>query len=123
MASTQEGRNLIYHSWTEGESGWKNQMDSNLTRLAAFTGLSVIDRDLTAPPGGPADGDAYIPAATATGVWVGKEEFIAVWSSADSAWEFFDLSLSRARLLVYVEDENRLVVWNGTNFLQGVNFS
>ncbi len=50
---------------------------------------AVLDRDLTAPPGAPADGDAYIVASGATGAWSGKGTQLARWSSVAAAWEFF----------------------------------
>jgi len=34
--------------------------------------FTIKDRDLTAPPGSPADGDCYIVAASPTGAWSGK---------------------------------------------------
>lgn len=122
MTATQEPRNDIYSGWDVGESGWAAQMDSNLIRLATLIGLSVIDRDLTAPPGSPADGDMYIPAATATGDWAGRENQLAIWNAnaTPAAWQFINPALTRSRLLVIIEDENRLGVWNGTNWNLGV---
>lgn len=46
----------------------------------------VIDKTLTAPPGSPAEGDAHIVAATATGAWAGKEKNIAFYMGG--AWSF-----------------------------------
>lgn len=46
----------------------------------------VKDKDLTGPPGSPADGDAYIVAATATGAWTTHENKVAFYLS--SAWSF-----------------------------------
>jgi hypothetical protein len=42
--------------------------------------LTVLARDLAAPPGSPADGDRYIPAAGATGAWSGWDGHIAVYN-------------------------------------------
>ena len=39
--------------------------------LDAIVQLSVLDCDLTAPPASPIDGDRYIVASGATGLWVG----------------------------------------------------
>ena len=39
--------------------------------LDAVVQLSVLDRDLTAPPAIPADGDRYIVAPAATCLWAG----------------------------------------------------
>jgi hypothetical protein len=49
-----------------------------LNQLDALVQISVLDRHLTAPPGGAAEGDRYIPAGPATGAWVGQENAIAV---------------------------------------------
>ncbi len=89
MSSTQEGVMGLYYGWASGESGWKNQMDANLTKIGAMMQISVIDRDLTAAPSTPANGDTYIVAASATGVWAAKDGQIAVWRSPLAAWEFY----------------------------------
>lgn len=39
--------------------------------------FSVKDKDLTAPPGSPAEGDAYVIAASPTGAWSGKAKNVA----------------------------------------------
>lgn len=47
----------------------------------------VLDKDLTAPPGGESEGDRYIVAATATGAWIGHENKIAEYNG--SGWDFY----------------------------------
>ena len=42
-----------------------------LRLLDGLVQLSVLDRDLTTPPGSPADGDRYIVASGGTGSWAG----------------------------------------------------
>lgn len=49
--------------------------------------FAVKDKDLATPPGSPADGDAYIVAASPTGAWAGKAEQIAYWQ-AGTGWLF-----------------------------------
>ena len=51
-----------------------------LNLLDALTQLAVESRTLTAPPGAPVDGTSYIPAANATGAWVGWTGQIALFS-------------------------------------------
>jgi hypothetical protein len=51
-----------------------------LTLLDALTQLAVESRTLTAPPGTPADGACYIPAAAAAGAWGGWDGQIALYS-------------------------------------------
>ena len=76
--------------------------------LDGLVHLSALDRDLTAPPGSPADGDRYIVASSATGDWAGWDLNIALWT--DGAW----LRLPpRTGWRTWVEDEALLLVWTG----------
>lgn len=47
----------------------------------------VIRMDLTAPPGGPADGDLYIPASPATGAWATLENRLVRYRSEGTFWQ------------------------------------
>ena len=52
--------------------------------LDGLVQLSVLDRDLAAPPASPADGDRYIVASGATGDWAGWDMNVALWT--DGTW-------------------------------------
>jgi len=81
--------------------------------------LSVKDRDLTAPPGGEAEGDRYIPAAAATGAWAGQEGNIAHF--VDGAYEFYT---PKEGWRCWVDDEDVALVHDGANWIaDGSNFS
>jgi hypothetical protein len=73
----------------------------------------VLDKDLAAPPGAPADGDAYIVAAGASGAWAGNAGKIARWSTALSpdAWEFFT---PKSGWECYVVDETYMYRYSGS---------
>ena len=71
--------------------------------------VAIIDRDLTAPPVSPSDGDLYIPAATATGAWVGQENKIAGWDDVGSVWKF---QSPPNGFRVWVTDESRKIICN-----------
>src|SRR6185437_15097898 len=58
-----------------------------LLKLDALSCARLLDRDLTAPPPSPADGDAYLVKATATGDWTGQDGNIAF--AIDGAWRFY----------------------------------
>lgn len=73
--------------WDEGEDGWKPGVDQNFRMSDVYHGLTVTSDALTAPPGSPADGDIYIPKATATGAWATHEGKIAAYQ--DGAWYFY----------------------------------
>ncbi len=79
--------------------------------LDALVQLSVIDKDLSLPPVSPADGDRYIPASGASGVWAGHEGRIAAYQ--DDAWMFYT---PRAGWLAFVVDENLLYVYDGSQW-------
>jgi hypothetical protein len=46
----------------------------------------IKDKDLATPPGSPADGDAYIVAASPTGAWAGKAKYVAFYMTTE--WKF-----------------------------------
>ncbi|AOS78341.1 DUF2793 domain-containing protein [Calidifontimicrobium sp. SYSU G02091] len=114
MPSTDPNLGLAY-GWTLGESGWHTEMDANLKRLGAIVGLSVKDRDLTAPPASPAEGERYIIPASATGAWAGKIDQIAVRIAG--AWEYH---APQVGWLAYVEDEQVLSAYKPTGWSPGI---
>lgn len=70
---------------------------------------SVLDRDLTAPPGGESAGDRYIVASVATGAWAGQENNIAEYNGAS-----YDFTTPTLGMVVGVDDELRNVRWNSS---------
>jgi hypothetical protein len=89
--------------------------------MAMFRGLdclikcTALDKDLTAPPGSPSDGNTYLVAASATGAWATHDNKIARWSSVLSAWEFFT---PKEGWETYVADENAMYRFNGTTWFR-----
>ena len=83
-----------------------------LRLLDGLVQLSVLDRDLTAPPASPSEGDRYIVATGATGDWSGWDLNVAFWT--DGAW----LRLPpRVGWRAWVEDEAMLLVYDGTDWV------
>ena len=87
-----------------------------LLQLDALSCARLLDRDLTAPPPSPADGDAYLVKATATGDWTGQDGNIAF--AVDGAWRFY---APYAGLIAYVTDEATLIVFDGTAWVDFVS--
>lgn len=79
--------------------------------LDAVVQLSVLDRDLSAPPPAPVDGQRYIVAAGASGVWAGWADNIVYWIGG--GWLRLQQQVG---WLVWVADEAKLLVWNGTTW-------
>lgn len=90
-----------------------------LRALDALVQLSVMDKDLAAPPGSPAEGARYIVAGAPTGAWVGHATHIAAYQ--DGAWAFH-VPLEGWR--AWVADEDTVYAFNGTTWVAsggGVN--
>ncbi|SNT76786.1 DUF2793 domain-containing protein [Paracoccus seriniphilus] len=80
--------------------------------LDGLVQLSVLDRNLTAPPASPADGDRYIVGSGATGDWAGWDLNLALWT--DGAW----LRLPpRTGWRAWVEDEGLLLAYDGAGWV------
>jgi hypothetical protein len=82
--------------------------------LYAFDALlcaRLLDRDLTAPPGSPLNGDAYLVKATATGAWTGQNGNIAYY--ANGAWRFYP---PFAGLIALIADETKFVAYDGSTW-------
>jgi hypothetical protein len=82
--------------------------NESLRILDALIMLAVKDRDLSAPPVSPAEGDRYLVKAPGTGAFAGHDDHIAAY--ADGGWTFY---APRAGWLAYVEDEGVLAAWDG----------
>ncbi len=80
-----------------------------LQALDAVVHLAVKDRDLTAPPASPADGERYLVATGATGGWAGQDGKIAAYQ--DGVWRFY---APREGWRCWVDDENALLIHDGT---------
>lgn len=94
----------------EGSQAQKHVTHNEALRiLDTLVQLAVLDRDLTAPPGSPTEGQRWIVKTGATGAWAGHADAIAAWQ--DGVWQF---SVPRTGWVAFVVDEVTLVVWSGT---------
>jgi hypothetical protein len=84
-----------------------------LQDLDAIVQLSVIDRDLTSPPGSPSEGDRYILGGAGTGGWLGIAAGCVV-IYINSAWTCYSPT---AGWRCFVEDESAMVVYDGSNWI------
>jgi len=86
-------------------------LNEALRLIDTLVQLAVVDRDLNAPPGSPADGQRWIVKASPspTGAWSGHGNHVAAWQ--DGAWVF---SVPKAGWLAFVVDEGVLLAWSGT---------
>lgn len=73
-----------------GQAGKELTHNQALAVLDQLAQAVVIDKDLTAPPGSPANGAMYIVAAPATGAWSGQSGKLAYWLTTVAAWTFIN---------------------------------
>lgn len=83
-----------------------------LRALDALVHLSVADKDLSTPPGAPAEGDRYIVGSSPTGAWSGHALKIAAYQ--DGAWLFY---APVAGWRAWVADEDALYVFDGGGWI------
>lgn len=82
-----------------------DQVDTNFRSLNMGANcFTVLDKDLSTPPGSPSAGDSYIVGASPTGAWAGQAGKYAEYYNA--AWEFIAIGNG----IVYVNDENAVYV-------------
>lgn len=88
-------------------------VNENLRYVSQGAGHFVfIDRDLTAPPGSPADGDCYLVATGGTGAWSGHDGDIAFYLS--TAWAFIE---PLEGFTAGVQDENVAIAFLGGSWV------
>lgn len=119
MASSQDGNLGLYSGYTAGDNGWTAQHNQNWDSLDALVQATVKSVTTTAPPGSPANGDAYIVPAGATGAWTSQTNKIAVWQARTgvAAWQFYS---PKSGWQVYNQADSGDYVYNGTAWvLQG----
>jgi hypothetical protein len=76
--------------------------------LDAIVQLAVLDRNLTAPPSSPGDGERHIVGDSPTGAWSGHDGSIAAFQ--DGAWMFY---APVEGWIAWIGDEGAAVVWDG----------
>jgi hypothetical protein len=86
-------------------TAWPTPLRNLLRAIDGLVQCVVIDKDLTAPPGGESDGDVYIVGGSATGDWATHDAKIARYydTASGSGWQFFT---PKEGWLCYLQDEN-----------------
>lgn len=82
-----------------------------LRALDTLVQLSARDRNRTDPPDDAENGERFVVADGAGGLWEGRDHTIATYQ--DDAWAFFP---PEEGFLVWVRDEEQLIVWKGTSW-------
>lgn len=87
--------------------------NSQMMILDSLVQCTALDNDLDDAPSGPADGDTYIVGSPSSGDdWDGHDNDIAYYEN--TAWAFRE---PEEGWLVYVQDENKFYVYNGSSWV------
>lgn len=103
---------LFLQEIAEGVASQAALVNQALREFEARTSR-VLSRALTTPPGSPAESDAYIIPAGATGVWSGKTNQIATYIGG--AWSYY-VPIEGCSS-PWVNNEDKLVTFDGTNWV------
>ncbi|MBB3018574.1 hypothetical protein FHR70_001628 [Microvirga lupini] len=82
-----------------------------IASLDALVQLAVKERNRTAPPAAPEEGDRFLIGANATGAFAGHEGQVALFDLG--LWRFF---APRSGWRAYVENEDLVLVFNGSEW-------
>lgn len=87
-----------------------------LRAIDALLFCSVVNLSTSAPPGSPANGDAYVVKPSGSGAWAGHDNAIAVWTTDNPAtpgglWEFYPAGDG---MIVYSVTDVALACWTGS---------
>jgi len=83
-----------------------------LGRLDGLAQCTVLDRDLSAPPSEPSEGDLYLVAASASGDWTGQDGALALFLSG--AWHFTE---PKEGWRAWIADEAVLAVYHAETWV------
>lgn len=81
---------------------------SVINKLDAIVMPAIKDRNLTAPPASPSEGDRYLVAAGGSGDWTGQDGNLAMYY--EKTWTFLTPKEGWA---FWVDDENTQIVYDG----------
>lgn len=84
-----------------------------LRALDALVHLTVRERILQSPPTAPENGERYIVASGASGIWTGQDLNIAAFQ--DGEWIFYP---PQEGFLAWVSSEGIVLVWDGSAWVQ-----
>lgn len=102
---------------TSGQATPETTVNEQIRFVEAFATRCVVkDRDLATPPGSPADGDAYLVAASPTGAWAGQAGKIAFYMN--TAWLFVTV---KEGFEIEVEDEDAAFTYRGAAWVSSLS--
>src|SRR4029077_11538578 len=92
-------------------------LNETLRLIDTLVQLAIVDRDLNAPPGSPAEGQRWIVKASPspTGAWTGHGNHVAGWQGGGCVF-----CTPKSGWFAFVIDEGALVAWNGTAWVDAL---
>ncbi len=106
-----ETPNLVLPYILEAQAQKHVTHNEAIRALDALVQLVITSQSLTEPPTAPLEGERYIIAANATGVWAGKDAQITAWQ--DGAWAYY---IPKAGWQAWVIDQVQMLYFDGTTW-------
>ena len=103
--------NLVLPEISSSQSSKEVTHNEALRIIDGLLQTGIIDKDLTAPPGGESHGDLYIVGPSATGAWAGYDDYIAHYYN--SAWYFYQ---PNEGWRVWINDEDSIYIYTGSGW-------
>jgi len=100
--------NLSFVELALNQTNPENVINDGYIKLDTLIQLVVINMTTSTPPGTPTNGDRYVPLATATGAWAGKEDDIAYYYNG---WYFISPDIGWT---LYDQNTNAFKTWTGS---------
>ncbi len=104
----------------EGQASAEISHNEALNLLEGLTHIAILDRNLATPPGSPAEGDAYLVAASPTGVWTGLAgKFVFFYGGGwIPATAGTPTGLApKEGMHVWIMDEDRVILYDGSAWI------
>ncbi len=103
--------NLDLDRLVEGQVQGEITYNQAINKLDSLVHMAVEQRDLSAPPGSPSDGDRYLIASGATGAWATHDGEIGIYYDG---WDFL---VPQEGWRLWIKDEDSYLVYDGTGWV------
>ncbi len=106
-----ESNNIKAKFVSQSQAQKEVTINDAIAALDALQNRGAEDKDISTPPGSPAEGEVYIVGGSPTGAWDGKEKQIAYFSTG---WKFIT---PNEGLTIWVNDEDKMYSFDGADWV------
>lgn len=112
MPARTAPNNDVLYGWATGEDYWGGPMNDNLQLFDTVLHPFIRSMAWSSPPPDALEGDRYVVAANASGIWAGKDGRMAVL--IEGVWRFYE---PKQGWRAYLESTAQFVWFNGSQWV------